>query len=310
MHNTLLLLQATDFPALHRSRLATLQVNLGYRCNQSCLHCHVNAGPGRSEMMDDPNVELIPRVLAARGLTVLDLTGGAPELHPRVRELAAAFVEAGLRVQVRTNLTVLLEPECQDLPALWARLGVGLLASLPSTDPADTDRQRGARTFARSLEVLRQLNRLGYGTGGALRLDLASNRDGAQPGACQAQVERRFRTELGERHGVRFDALHLIVNVPLGRFGHHLAAQDGGRDAYLERLEAAFNPATVARLACRRSLAVAWDGRLYDCDFNLGAGLPIRGGRSTVFDWADEVLLRPIALGPHCYACTADEGSS
>ncbi len=296
---------AVDPAALHATAIEVLQLNLGPRCNMRCEHCHQAGSPERSESMTE---EVLAASLAlARRLRphLVDVTGGAPELHPRLRELVAALRDAGLEVQLRTNLTALLDPGCQDLPERWAGLGVRLLASLPSWDPEVTARQRGRAAMDQSLRVLLRLNQLGFGMG-RLRLDLAANPDGPRLPEPTARLESRFRHELG-RHGVRFDSLAVLTNVPVGRLAATLGS--AGRRAYLEALRGAFNPTTVPRLACRRTLCVGWDGRLYDCDFNLGAGLAVVGGR-TVHDFDDGLIGRRLALAPHCYACTAQAGSS
>lgn len=300
---------SVDPAALRATAVEVLQLNVGLRCNMRCSHCHQSSSPDRTETMSD---EVLAAALdLARSLRprLVDVTGGAPELHPRIRELVAALRGADLEVQVRTNLTVLLEPGCADLPAIFARLGVRLLASLPSAEPALVGRQRGDAAFDRSIIALRTLNALGYGGGSSLRLDLASNPDGATIPDRTVDVEASLRRELAARYGVRFDALVVLTNMPIGRFGAQLAAE-GDRGAYLDALRAAFNPAAVPRLACRTTLVVAWDGHLYDCDFNLGAGLPLRAGDRTVFDWSDDLAKRPIAYGVHCFACAANAGSS
>lgn len=299
---------AVDAASLCATAVEVLQLNVGLRCNMRCTHCHQSSSPDRTEAMSD---EVFAAALdLARELRpkLADITGGAPELHPRIREMVTALRDAGVETQVRTNLTVLLEPGCEDLPAFFSRLGVRLLASLPSAEPGLVGRQRGDTAFDKSIVALGMLNALGYGAGTGLRLDIASNPDGARIPDPVDGLEVAFRRELAERHGVRFDALLVLTNMPIGRFGAGLAASGEG-GAYLEVLREAFNPAAVPRLACRTSLVVAWDGRLYDCDFNLGAGLPIRGDR-TVFGGGAALGNRPIAYGLHCFACTAKAGSS
>ena len=300
---------SVDPAALRATTVDVLQLNLGLRCNLRCTHCHQSSSPERTEVLSD---EVFGAALAlARAFRpgLVDLTGGAPELHPHIREYVAAFREAGLDVQVRTNLTVLREPGCENLPAFFARQGVRLLASLPSLRPDLVERQRGSRVLEPCLAMLRRLNALGYGMGTGLRLDLASNPDGARLPDPQDDFEASYRRTLAESHGVRFDALVVLTNMPIGRFGAGLAAA-GGRAAYVEALRRAFNPATVPRLACRSTLVVAWDGGLYDCDFNLGAGLPVAGEPRSVLGPWETLATRPIAFGLHCFACTALAGSS
>lgn len=295
--------------ALTAERLDVLQVNVGLRCNMACTHCHQCCGPGRTEQMSPETMAATVEVARRAQPALVDVTGGAPELYPRIRELVGALRADGHAVQLRTNLTALDEPGCADLPALWARHGVRLLASLPSPDAATTDGQRGERTFARCIVVLRRLNALGFGTTEALRLDLAANPTGAALPASGPERETVFREQLASREGVRFHELRTLTNMPLGRFRRALE-RSGELTAYLTKLEAAFNPATLRRLACRSTLAVGWDGRLFDCDFNLAADLPVCGDRRTVDEYDDSVLTRPLALGTHCYACTAQAGSS
>jgi radical SAM/Cys-rich protein len=299
---------SVDAASLCTTSVDVLQLNVGLRCNMRCAHCHQSSSPDRTETMSAD--VLAAAIGLARRLRprLIDVTGGAPELYPRIRELVAELRGADLEVQVRTNLTALLEPGCADLPALFARLGVRLLASLPSSDPALVGRQRGELAFAASVVAMKQLNALGYGAGGELRLDLAVNPDVATIPERRDDFEAAFRRELALRHGVRFDDMSVLTNVPIGRFGRRLSAEERG--AYLDALRAAFNPAVLPKLACRTTLVVAWDGRLYDCDFNLGAGLPLKGRDRTVFEWRDELAVRPIAFGLHCYACAASAGSS
>jgi radical SAM/Cys-rich protein len=302
-------IEAVDPSALLATSFEVMQLNLGLRCNQACAHCHQSSSPARTEAMPDAIVDAVIDRAARLRPGLVDVTGGAPELHPRCRALVSALRGAGLEVQVRTNLTVLLEPGHEDLPARWAADGVRVLASLPSWDPLVVERQRGAGTFAASLEALRRLNALGYGTTERLRLDLACNPVGAGlPGAAR-ELEARFHRELEARHGVQFHALRVITNMPLGRLREALG-EAGELRAYQGALAAAFNPATLPRLACRTTIVVAWDGALYDCDFNLGAGLQVRGDRRTVADLDEGLATRRIAFGPHCFACTARAGSS
>jgi len=298
---------AANPAALLTTRVDLLQLNVGLRCNLACVHCHQSSSPTRTEVMSDVVVEAALRLAQRLRPSLVDITGGAPELHPGIRELVPRLREMGLAVQVRTNLIVMQEPGHADLPGLWARHGVRLLASLASWDPALAEQQRGPGTFSASIAVLRQLNALGYGTTDGLRLDIANNPDGACLPPPAAELESTFRLELERRHGVRFHSLRTLTNMPIGRFRAGLGT---GRSAYLDMLRAAFNPATLSRLACRTSLVVAWDGTLYDCDFNVGARLPVRGDRRSVLDFDDALTTRRIAFGAHCFGCTAQAGSS
>ncbi|MCU0842212.1 MAG: arsenosugar biosynthesis radical SAM protein ArsS [Thiobacillaceae bacterium] len=315
MLDTLPLLTPTDFPALTRGRLSILQVNLGYRCNQSCLHCHVNAGPNRTEMMDDAQVELIPRVLAARGLATLDLTGGAPELHPRFRWLARAARALGAKVIDRCNLTILSEPGFEDLADFLAEEGVQVVASLPCYLEDNVDKQRGRGVYARSIAGLKRLNALGYGQpGSGLALDLVYNPGGPGLPPPQGGLEAAYKRELAERHGIVFNRLLTLANMPILRFGSSLLSRGQFHD-YLALLKASHNPANLAGVMCRELISVDWQGRLYDCDFNQMLGLAMEGLATTgPASLADLLHGDPDGLGirvaGHCYGCTAGQGSS
>ncbi len=310
MHNTLPLLQATDFPALHRDRLATLQVNLGYRCNQSCLHCHVNAGPNRTEEMAGATVELIPRVLAARGISTLDLTGGAPELHPRFRWLVEAARRLGVKVIDRCNLTILSEPGQEDLADFLAAQGVEIVASLPCYLEENVDGQRGKGVFERSIAGLGRLNALGYGKAGSgLDLHLVYNPLGPSLPPPQAGLEAAYKKELNARYGIVFNRLYSLANMPILRFGSTLVSRGQFAD-YMQLLKASHNPGNLEQVMCRELVSVDWRGRLYDCDFNQMLGLPLQG-LATLADLLDrDAAGRPIQIADHCYGCTAGQGSS
>jgi radical SAM/Cys-rich protein len=310
MHNTLPLLQATDFPALQRGALGTLQVNLGYRCNQTCLHCHVNAGPNRTEAMDDATVELIPRVLAARGLATLDLTGGAPELHPRFRWLVEASRNIGVKVTDRCNLTILSEPGQEDLADFLAEQGVEVVASLPCYLEENVDGQRGQGVFARSIAGLRQLNALGYGQAGSgLPLHLVYNPLGPSLPPPQAGLEAAYKQELNTRYGIVFNRLYSLANMPILRFGSTLVSKGEFAD-YMQLLKSSHNPGNLDQVMCRELVSVDWRGRLYDCDFNQMLGLPLRGPATLADLLTRDIAGRPIRIADHCYGCTAGQGSS
>ena len=310
MHNTLPLLQATDFPALHRSRLTTLQVNLGYRCNQSCLHCHVNAGPSRTETMDDATIEYIPHVLAARGLSTLDLTGGAPELHPRFRWLVQATRGLGVKVIDRCNLTILSEPGFDDLSDFLADQGVEVVASLPCYLEENVDGQRGKGVFERSIAGLRRLNALGYGQAGSgLNLHLVYNPLGPSLPPAQAGLEAAYTRELEARYGIVFNRLYSLANMPILRFGSTMVSKGQFGD-YMHLLKSSHNPDNLAQVMCRELVSVDWRGRLYDCDFNQMLGLPLQGRRTLADLLTHDVSGQPIQVADHCYGCTAGQGSS
>jgi radical SAM/Cys-rich protein len=305
-------LAAHGLPPLARERLTTLQLQIGRRCDLACTHCHVEAGPKRTEAMDRRGVERVLALLAANpGVALLDVTGGAPELHPDFRFLVASARGLGRRVVDRCNLTVLLEPGQEDTADFLAAQGAEIVASLPCYEAENVDRQRGRSVFARSIEALRRLNALGYGQPGSpLRLDLVFNPQGAALPPPQAELEARYKAELGAR-GVVFHRLLTLANMPIRRFAHALA-RDGGLDAYLDLLAERFNAATVGALMCRTLVSVAWDGRIFDCDFHQMAGISPPGPVRTIWDADDLGVLTgaPIATAPHCLGCTAGAGSS
>ena len=314
MHATLHLLARTDFPALRRARLDTLQVNLGYRCNQSCLHCHVNAGPNRTEEMDRATIELVVDVLRARGIGTLDLTGGAPELNPYFRHLVAAARALDVRVIDRCNLSILSEPGQEDLAAFMANQGVEVVASLPCYSVANVDRQRGEGVFDRSIAGLQALNALGYGdptTG--LVLNLVYNPQGPSLPPPQQALEQDYKRELESHFGIRFNQLFALTNMPIQRFGSTLLSK-GSFESYLQLLKASYQPQNLAGVMCRSTLSVDWQGALYDCDFNQMLGL------HAALDGQARPHLRSlldtdgagsaIRVAQHCYGCTAGQGSS
>jgi radical SAM/Cys-rich protein len=291
--------------------IEVLQVNLGLRCNQSCAHCHLEASPARAEAMLPRVVDATLRAAALARPRLVDLTGGAPELHPRIREIVAALAAAGHAVQVRTNLTALLEPGCADLPEAFRAAGVRLVGSMPCYLEENVDRQRGAGVYRRSVAALQRLNRLGYGVEPGLQLDLVFNPGGPGLPPAQGALEADYRRELRARHGVVFTRLLTLANLPVGRFASRLDAA-GASPGYGERLREAFNPRTLPGLMCRSQVEVGWDGRLYDCDFNLALGLPVGHGAPDAVDRFDPAALagRRIVTGAHCFGCTAGAGSS
>jgi radical SAM/Cys-rich protein len=303
-------MQLTPFPALERARLRTLQVNLTYRCNQSCGHCHVNASPNRSESMDDATVALIPRVLQARGLDSLDLTGGAPELHPGFRDLVRQARRLGVEVIDRCNLTILSEPGQEDLALFLAEQGVRVVASLPCYLASNVDRQRGDGVFSRSIAGLQALNRLGYGQPGSpLILDLVFNPQGPVLPPPQAALEADYRSVLARDHGVEFHHLLVLTNMPIQRFAASLRAS-GDYGPYLDRLRQHHDDANLSLVMCRSLISVDWRGQLHDCDFNQQLGLGLEPARHLA-DLLDRDLEgAPIRVGEHCFGCTAGAGSS
>ena len=314
MHNTLPLLARTDFPALKRAQLTTLQVNLGYKCNQSCLHCHVNAGPNRTEMMDGPMVDLVLEVLRARQIETLDLTGGAPELNVHFRHLVSAARALGVRVIDRCNLTILSEPGQQDLAAFLADEDVEVVASLPCYSVGRVDRQRGEGVFDRSIAGLRALNARGYGQEGSGRvLNLVYNPQGAALPPPQGALEADYKHELAVHFGIRFNHLFAITNMPIQRFGSTLVSK-GTFASYMQLLKGAYRQENLGTVMCNSMLSVDWQGELYDCDFNQMLGLPARlGGRARAHLrdlLTHNAVGEAIRVADHCYGCTAGQGSS
>ena len=314
MHATLPLMEASDFPAIRRRELETVQVNLGYRCNQSCVHCHVNAGPTRTEAMSQATVFEVIAFLEASGARTLDITGGAPELNPHFRTLVTTARALGMRVMDRCNLTVLEQPGQEHLPAFLASERVEVIASLPCYLEENVDRQRGRGVYESSIRVLQRLNALGYGardTG--LVLDLVYNPQGPVLPPPQSGLERDYREHLQSRYGIVFNRLYVLTNMPIQRFGSMLISK-GQFERYMELLKEAYQPANLDGVMCRTLVSVDWQGYVYDCDFNqmLGLTLAYRGkSRVHVRDLLDaELGGNPIAVRDHCYGCTAGQGSS
>jgi radical SAM/Cys-rich protein len=292
--------------------LTVLQVNVGKLCNQTCKHCHVDAGPDRGEVMSDEVMDAVLSVLARTRIPTLDITGGAPELHPRFRELVVGARGLGRHVIDRCNLTILTVPRFDELPEFLAENRVEILASLPHFSEGQTDAQRGAGTYEKSIWALRRLNALGYGEeGSGLTLNLVTNPVGAFLPARQAALEKDWRLELEQRHGVRFNSLFTITNMPISRYLEYLM-KTGNLDRYMGRLVNAYNEDAAASPMCRHTLSVGWDGLLHDCDFNQMLELPVSATAPQTIQDFDEALLstREIVLGPHCYGCTAGQGSS
>lgn len=299
--------------ALTAQRLDIFQVNLGKLCNMACKHCHVDAGPDRTDaMMSDEIADLVIQAIRATSAHTVDITGGAPELHPRFTDIVSAAVAAGKHVMDRCNLTILLVPRSAGLAQWLAERKVEVVASLPHYRRPNTDSQRGQGVFEKSIAALRLLNEVGYGRGDpARRLTLVSNPSGAFLSASQATLEAEWRAALQRDHGVTFDRLFMLNNMPVSRFLEWLEAS-GNLEAYMQKLVAAFNPAALDGLMCRNTLSVGYDGRLYDCDFNqmldLELALP-RGAHLRDFD-EQAWLARKIVTARHCFGCTAGAGSS
>ena len=314
MHDMLPLLRPddSDFPPLRRAALQTLQVNLGYLCNQQCQHCHINAGPNRSEVMDAANIEAVLRFLEKNAIRQLDLTGGAPEMNPHFRYLVTRARELGVAVLDRCNLTILEEPGQEGLAEFLAAQQVEVVASMPCYLEENVNGQRGKGVFDASIEGLKRLNALGYGdpdTG--LELNLMYNPTGPFLPPAEESLAQDYRRVLGEQYGIRFNRLLTLVNMPIQRFGSMLVST-GQFDDYMQLLRDNFAAANLPQVMCRHLLSVDWQGKVYDCDFNQVLGLALPGGHARHLSEIDASALQdaPIAVADHCYGCTAGAGSS
>jgi radical SAM/Cys-rich protein len=310
------LIRGSRFPALRRAALTTLQVNLGYKCNQACLHCHVNAGPTRTEMMERATLDVVFEFLRAGRVSTVDITGGAPELHPYFRELVRESRALDIKVMDRCNLTVLEEMGQEDTAAFLAEYEVDIVASLPCYLEDNVNRQRGAGVFDKSIQALLRLNALGYGKEGGLNLSLVYNPQGPALPPPQVALEADYRKHLGERYGVVFTQLFTLANMPIQRFGSTLVSK-GQFNRYMELLRHAHRDANLESVMCRNLISVDWQGYVYDCDFNQMLGLPLelearnRPGRVHLSELIGVDLdNNPVAVKDHCYGCTAGQGSS
>jgi radical SAM/Cys-rich protein len=314
MRDTWPLLEQIAFPPIRRGRLDTLQVNVGYRCNQSCVHCHVNAGPNRTEEMSGEIVDTVLTFLACKRVSTLDITGGAPELNPHFRRLVSAARDLGVRVMDRCNLTILEVPGQEDLAAFLAREQVEIVASMPCYLEGNVDAQRGKGAFDGSIRGLRKLNALGYGReDSGLVLNLVYNPQGPSLPPPQEALEADYKRVLGDSYGVAFNRLYTLANMPIQRFGAILIAK-GEFDRYLDLLQHAHVDANLDHVMCRNLISVDWQGYVYDCDFNQMLDLPMTDGADARVQLADllkaEIEGRPIRVAGHCYGCTAGQGSS
>lgn len=314
MLETLHLLSPSDFPPIKRGKLTTLQVNLGLRCNQTCTHCHVNAGPKRDEMMSRETIDQVLGFLETGGVSTLDLTGGAPELNPGFRYLVDAAVAQGVHVMDRCNLTILSEPGQEGLARFLARNRVEMIASLPCYLEENVDSQRGVNTFARSIAGLQQLNDLGYGApDSGLMLNLVYNPAGPSLPPAQQSLEAAYKAQLSERFGIYFNNLFTITNMPIQRFGS-LLLSNNEFEPYVALLKASYKVENLHAVMCRSLLSVDWQGYLFDCDFNQMLDMPMNDANARALHLRDlhgaALTGETIKVGDHCYGCTAGQGSS
>ena len=307
-------LQQAGYAPFTSQQTTCLQLNLGKMCNQTCEHCHVDAGPDRKEKMSRQTMQQCIDVLKNNpSITTVDLTGGAHELHPDFRWLVSEITELGLKIMNRCNLTIIQSnPKYYDLPQFFARHKIEVISSLPHYSAARTDKQRGQGVFDDSITSLKQLNAIGYGQpNSGLTLNLVYNPSGAFLPARQAALEREFKQQLQRRFGIVFNNLYVITNMPISRFLNYLL-ESGNYASYMQKLTEAFNPATISGLMCRNTLSVSWDGFLYDCDFNQMLNLKVAPlAHQHISQFNGQVLnYRPIVVNQHCYGCTAGAGSS
>lgn len=314
MQSTIKLLEETDFPAINRDRLTTLQVNLGYLCNQSCVHCHVNAGPNRTEMMASELIDLIPTVLQAQNITTLDLTGGAPEMHQDFKRLVMAARKLDVKVIDRCNLTILSEAGYEDMAEFLATHSVEVVASLPCYSMENVDKQRGKGVFDASIAGLKMLNALGYGKANTgLTLNLVYNPLGASLPPNQQMLEADYKKQLKKHFDIEFNQLFVLTNMPIQRFGAILLAKNEFYP-YMQLLKDNFSQTNLANVMCKSTISVDWLGNLYDCDFNQQLQMPIpqtTGNTKHLSDLAhSNIMGHGIHIADHCYGCTAGQGSS
>jgi len=314
MHATLPLLQMSTFPAINRGKINTLQVNLGYLCNQTCVHCHVDAGPRRTEIMQKETIQTVLDYLAAHQITTLDLTGGAPEMNPHFKFLVEQASAMGVRIIDRCNLTILEEDGYADMAEFLARHKVEVVASLPCYLSDNVDAQRGKGVFFSSIDALQRLNKLGYGMeGSGLMLTLVYNPQGANLPPPQGELEVAYKRELQLRFGIAFNQLFTITNMPIKRFGSTLISQ-GKFASYMQLLKEVYSEDNLAGVMCRSLISVDWQGYVYDCDFNQMLNLPIKEDDGQAAHLSDlmqqDISGRAIVVMDHCYGCTAGQGSS
>ena len=313
MHETKSKLLPGDFPSIARKSSNILQVNLGYRCNQSCVHCHVNAGPNRTEEMGDDTIELVLKFLEEKNCSLLDITGGAPELHPRFREIVKSAYAMGIKVRDRCNLTIMFEPEQEGLAEFLARNEVEVVASLPCYSEKNVNQQRGKGVFSKSIEALQILNSLGYARCENLLLNLVYNPLGPVLPPAQSELQQDYKNHLAEEYGVVFNQLFVITNMPIKRFGSSLIST-GHFDSYVNTLRTSHQHENLDQVMCRDTISIDWQGNVYDCDFNQMLEMPLVSADKKPLHirdlFIDNIEGLPIQTGNHCYGCTAGQGSS
>lgn len=314
MHNTLHLLQPTTFPDISRRNTETLQINIGLKCNQQCIHCHVNASPKRTEAMSPETLQQVIDYIEQTGVETLDITGGAPELHPGFRNLVEAVLTFGTHVIDRCNLTILLEPGQETLAEFLATNNVEIIASLPCYSIENVDRQRGQGVFEKSIRALQSLNRLGYGQDNSgLLLNLVYNPQGPSLPPNQATLEGDYKRILKEEYNIRFNQLFTLCNMPIKRFGSMLVSNNQFHD-YMTLLKQAHREENLDNVMCRSLISIDWQGYVYDCDFNQMLGLGLESYNSERLHITDLMQMslegKPIITGNHCFGCTAGQGSS
>jgi radical SAM/Cys-rich protein len=313
MRDTLPLLEKIPFRAIQRGKLETLQINVGYRCNQSCFHCHVNAGPNRTEEMTGDIADLALEFLRRQKIAILDITGGAPELNPHFRRLVHEARTLDVKVMDRCNLTILEQPGQEDLAEFLATERVEVVASMPCYLRDNVERQRGKGVFDGSIRGLRRLNAVGYGRDPTLTLNLVYNPQGPSLPPPQAELQADYKRVLGEQYGIVFNKLYVLANMPIHRFGSTLISK-GEFESYLGLLQDAHLDANLDGVMCRNLISVDWRGYVYDCDFNQMLDLPMTHGRRRrvhLADLLDDAIEgNPIRVAGHCYGCTAGQGSS
>lgn len=301
--------QVEDKALLKTDKMSVLQINVGRLCNLTCKHCHMEAGPNRTEVMDKDVLMACLKVYMEWGFDTIDITGGAPEMNPNFRWFVKEAVKVCKNVMVRSNLTIMLEDGYEDLPEFYAANKVTIICSLPHYRAKNSNKQRGEGTFEKSIEVLKKLNDFGYGKDPELVLNMVFNPGGAFFPPEQSAMEKEYKEHLGSEYGIVFNNLFTITNNPIGRFGAFLV-RSGNMEGYLTKLYDAFNPGALPGMMCRSQLSVGWDGKLYDCDFNQAVDMPVVTGENIKDLPGKPYKKRKICFDKHCYACTAGQGSS